>query len=71
MPWITEAEQQSSIRISTLGSHLWRAIMAAHQEQPDLTYEEILTALLDVASRNVMRLRQGQHTPAESPGVPE
>jgi hypothetical protein len=68
MPRITDEEQQSSVRVSVLQSNLWRVILDTQREHPDLTYEEILAALIDVSGRNLMHLRRRQSTVAASAG---
>jgi hypothetical protein len=54
---VTDAELKSNIRVATLRLKLTDAIAAVLDGDPDLTYEEILDALLFVAQRQVGHLR--------------
>jgi hypothetical protein len=64
---ITEEQQRSNARVAYVRSGVTVALAKVGERHPDLTYEEILDALLMVAQRQVMRLRseEGSHDPTD------
>lgn len=59
MPRISEEEQASEGRVAATREQLTRALVRSLDAHPDLTYEEILAALLLVADRQVSHMRAG------------
>lgn len=53
----------SDIRVSTVTGAIHRALVECIRNEPNLTEEELLAALISVAARKTQRLR-GQQTPA-------
>ncbi len=56
--------QASDVRISDVGGTVQRALVDCVRRLPDLTEEEILAALLQIAIRRVTRLRNFHPDPA-------
>lgn len=52
-PRYTPERQQSNVRIFDLSAELWRAIGTVRDRHPDLTFEEVLAALVQVSGRVV------------------
>lgn len=67
MPRVTEAEQTSRVRMSTLEGEIFRLLAKQVEADPDYTYEEITLALLNVASRQVGHLWRAQFDDEETP----
>lgn len=59
MPRVSEEEQASEGRVAAVREQLTRALVKSLDAHPDLTYEEVLTALLIVAERQVAHMRAG------------
>lgn len=57
----------SDVRVSTVTGAIHRALVGCIRAEPDLTEEELLTALIAVAARKTQRLR-GQSTPTAGVG---
>jgi len=53
---ISEARMASNGRIADVRVEVSRALLAVVERHPDLTYEELLAALLDVAQQQVGHL---------------
>ncbi len=58
-----EKRHQSDMRVSTVVGAIHRALVQCIGADPDLTEEELLEALIAVATRKTQRLRNGQRTP--------
>lgn len=62
MPQVTEADMASNGRVATVRVEVGRALLRCVEADPDLTYEELLEALLDVAHRQAQHLRRGDES---------
>jgi hypothetical protein len=56
---VSPARQQSNLRVAYLRGELAAAIGRLLDDDPDLTHEEVLAALLGVADGHVQHLRAG------------
>lgn len=65
---VTDA-QRSEVRVSAVRFEIGKAILRTHDEFPDLTYEEILAALLLAAQRSVGHMRS-DHADSHPCGPP-
>lgn len=60
MPRISAERQASDVRVRDVEASLHRALADCIEREPDLTWEEIGSALLRVAGDTAERLRRGQ-----------